>query len=1045
MYLSFPFPIWTVIPTVAQTKQNETTMVEEQAPEATAMSTTPTPESGSAAEEDDDFGTFSAYDTAESNDIKSDDGPQAEMIEENVPATAPPPPAAMMSSSLNEDEFYDASSDAAGMNQINDLSDENTEEGAAAEQNQPEVDLFGSVDHDAAITPDTPFAAVQSEGVINDNNIVADATDPFSAFDGISDNDEGGGEQNNEASDINEQDSNIATDGFGEFEGTGNDSSNNIDDSSLSNDKEEEEDDAVEDSPVDTSEPVAVELATDESTNPESGENPPPETYFTEETHTTVSLKGGASAFDGHASSEMNEITESEPKTSASPNDTSSSAFDAFAEIQDAPLPSSLGSATSSVKEAEGDTSTFGESEPVDVVIESTTNFGKFAEVTSLKNVADEKLNNEDKFTFTSSLDDNTAEEVDREDAEETETTTEVVSAQMPEISVNEAPTPVETSAEDEDSTLTAAKGDNGDVFGAYETTVPIHAPQESTYEIETTKHESAECLDDGETLPTPMDATGFPTPCEEGREEKQTNKDSPDAQDSFGFSSFEASVEGTTANEIEKDEVIFVEDAAPVESAVEETDAFVAFSAPTEEDIDTADADQDFPAEEDTALATEKNKAFDEKDVALDAFVAFSAPTEEDIDTADADQDFPAEEDTALATEKNKAFDEKDVAFDDIAIEDSDTAPAQEVLPDEADTALAEEDKVPVQTTVEESDGFGDFIAPTETDTARIDVDTLAEGAIEESDFDEFGEFAAVSVVEDDALAEGDLPVKVAIGLTEQDAPFPEKGTADDDDFGNFSAPVGEAPLTEVDSALTENDDAPVETAVEENDDFGDFTAPVEVETALDTALVAPDEVESTSPVEAAVNESDEFGDFGGFSSPSIEDGATIEAAATEGADEDFGDFGDFSAPVETEIEGPGESHKPVDAQPTVEDDEGDDFGEFGDFAAFEEAAPSQQTQDEEKATEDDITTPQVQSSHTISAEEDEFGDFGDFEESDAVEDTSGKSEPSGPVLVLNANVRDMFQKVFQVDKPVNSENGDDCIRLPFDVPMRTVLVSKQ
>ena len=85
------------------------------------------------------------------------------------------------------------------------------------------------------------------------------------------------------------------------------------------------------------------------------------------------------------------------------------------------------------------------------------------------------------------------------------------------------------------------------------------------------------------------------------------------------------------------------------------------------------------------------------------------------------------------------------------------------------------------------------------------------------------------------------------------------------------------------------------------------------------------------------------------------------------------------------------------------------------------------------------------MQSSHTISAEEDEFGDFGDFEESDAVEDTSGKSESSGPVLVLNANVRDMFQKVFQVDKPVNSENGDDCIRLPFDVPMRTVLVSKQ
>ena len=81
--------------------------------------------------------------------------------------------------------------------------------------------------------------------------------------------------------------------------------------------------------------------------------------------------------------------------------------------------------------------------------------------------------------------------------------------------------------------------------------------------------------------------------------------------------------------------------------------------------------------------------------------------------------------------------------------------------------------------------------------------------------------------------------------------------------------------------------------------------------------------------------------------------------------------------------------------------------------------------------------------SSQAVSAEEDEFGDFGDFDESDEVKEGSDENEPSRPIHVLHENVRDMFQKVFQVDDPADPQKGDGCVQLPFDVPMRTVLVS--
>lgn len=843
--------------------------MEEQATKATAMSNIPPLESDSTAainiEDDDDFGTFSGFETAASSDMKSDDDGSPE---ENAPAAASPPPSEMVSSSsLNEDEFFDAPFEAAGMNQINCMSNENAENEVVAEKmNQPEVDLFSSVE-DAAIIPPNDLAAVESKGgEINENN-VADSTDVFSAFDGII---EGGGEQN-EASHFNQQDDDV---GFGEFEGTVSGSPNDVVDMSPSNGDDDD------DSPSDATGPVGAELVKEENTSPESGENSLPANHSTKDTN-TASLEGDFSAFESHTFPEVNEIAEpghehqEASDTTPTPADTFS-AFDAFAEIQDAPLPPFGGSST-------------------DVVAETTTiedsgdNFGEFAGVNSIEKAAEEKTNN------SSPLQNYTTEE--KEDTKERETTPEnEVAAPVPVTSVLEAaPTNV--------TTLDAAEEDSGDVFGAFEETSPA-------------------------------------------------------------------------------------------------SDAFGAFSSLAHDNMDTAHAEkeQDILVQDDTALvtdATEKGTAVDETTTEeVDDFGDFTASNEDD-------------------------------------------------LPVETDTAFAEEGNSPEETVVEKNDDFGDFTTP--ENNAGIDA-ALDEGAIQETDF------ASPPVSGDETLVEGDLPVEEVVGVAEEDTNLPPGKVDDNDDFGDFTAHVTEAPPDALQSALPENN-VSMETGAEEFGDFGDFSAPVEVETDLETAPVAADEEKSnefgrftapveevTSPIETTANEDDEFGDFGGFSSPAIEAGAATNAP--EGADDEFGNFGDFSAPVEAETE----IHTPVDAQPSVEEE--DDFGEFGDFAAFdEEAAPAdneQNAQVDKLAAEEDISTPQeVQPSQAVAAEEDEFGDFGDFEESDEVKGTSGENEPSRPVHVLNENVRDMFQKVFRVDNPVELEKGDGCVQLPFDVPMRTVLVS--
>eukprot|EP00986_Skeletonema_menzelii_P011825 scaffold6215_cov82-Skeletonema_menzelii.AAC.2 len=742
--------------------------IEEQATDASAMSTIPPLEESSSTSnivegDDDYFGTFSAFEAPASSGF----------LEENAPAVvAPPPLPAMMSSSpLNEDEFFDAPFEDASMKQAHDISTENVEDETAAEMNKPEADLFSSVE-DAAITPPDALAAVQSEGGPINNNHVADNNDPFSAFDGIIE----GGDEQNEASHFNQPD-NV---GFGEFEGTVSGSSNNdIADISPSNGDND-------DSPTDTSDPVVVEVVEEESASPESGENLPVH-HSTEETHATVSFMGGVSAFD-HAFSEANEIAEPGQEyqgvdsVTPPPVDTSLSAFDAFVEIQDVPLPP-FGIISTDAIEAEGDTLAFEESEPAGVATETTTmeedvnNYVEYAGVSSIKNAADERSNNEDKFV---SHNYTTKEEDD--DIEEIETTPEEVEADLLETSaVESAPTNV-TSLE--------ANEDVNDVFGDFKEKVATSDafgafPALARINMDTAQAEQDVLVED--------DAALLPT-----KKIYLLKK-----------------VQLLTTNV----ELLWRMFVAP---PMEEDEALVEEDLPVEEDVELAEQDTHLP-EDDTALAdaTGKDAAFDDGAIdEEDDFVDFSAPNEED-----------------LPVEIDAAFSEVDQGLVENAVEESDnfddfTASNEEDLPVEVDTAFTEVDTAPLEAANEESNNFGDFTGPEDNE---IDA-AVAKETTQESDFDDFVGFAASPVVEDEALVEEDLPVEEDVGLAEQDTHLLEGEVKDNDDFGDFTAHVEETPLAEVNTTQ--------DTEVEENDDFGGFSAPVEESTTpVETSANESDE----------------------------------------------------------------------------------------------------------------------------------------------------------------------------------------------------------
>ena len=1076
-------------------------------PESSEASATATREEDS----DSNFGAFSAYETAESSDIKSksssdDDSPSdTNTLEENAANIAP---VMMSSSSLNENDFFDATSEEAAGDA--DVLDETLEETAVAENWPPETDIFDSVDDTIAATtiPDGLTSAVESKGVIIEN-ITDDSTDPFAAFDAITDNSfEGGGEQTQKESSIvnSIQDSNIETAGIGEFEGTGS----NVNDKILA---------ANHNGPVaDGNNPISMDelLENGENTHTESGENPTealstgtPGPDFTD---------NAASALDNNAPSEMNNTDKA--------ND-AFSAFDAFAEIQDAPPPS-LGGTALSANEAismEGDT--FSHDEPdgqqKEAVTETTAvntkdDTGQFTAATPLENAPDGNKDNGDNVAFKSS---DEADKVDTEEGEAIPSSEDDV-VQVPESNItHDTITPLEqpTEAANEnpiiqDEDLSAKDDDGDDGFGSFEETIPIQAPQETLAAVKPT-----ETNDGIEGSPSLMNNAS----------------DSPDPVDNFGLASFETPIERTATNDNnEKDESIAevdesddfgnfsegeIEKDTHVEAAVEGTNAFGDFAASTEENTVSAMkegvavaeetmADGEFsdfggyPAPPPLEKTPVDQETLEEKDSALAekeaTFVNATIGSSKDFGTFSAyqEENLTDEVDVAL-TEKDEVPTEQAASVSD-DFGDFSSPEEKEVDTDEVDVALTEKDEVPIEQTANVSDDFGDFSAPEEVDTALAETDialtetdtalaetevALIDETIEEPSFGDFDGFSAPPVEEADLVeVEEDLPIETDTALTEKDITSTKEIIEDSDDFGNFAAPTGEIQSAEVettetaetagaDDGFAEEDGAPAEIRPQESDDFGDFStsAPSHVDASSNFADVP-------TPVEAAVDESDGFGDFGGFSSPAVQDGPPIEAPKGEGeesfgdfgdfaatasfpeaavdndseqvdtidnSEQDFGDFGDFSTPVETETT----KTEPVVEEPAVEDDDG--FGDFGDFEAFEEATPAettpdmqQSTPDETKVTEDEVPNPQVQSSQAVS-EADEFGDFGDFEESDATQEPAGKSEPSEPVVVLNENVRDIFQNAFQIDQTIDTVKRDSCIRLPFDMPMHTVLVS--
>ena len=1012
-------------------------------------------------EDDEDFGAFSAFETATFTD---DDGPPSEDLVNKSTADDEPQMAETIASAFNDNniEFADAPFEAATVNQI--------------EANQP-VDLFSNSAVVTEIKTSDNLEAVELKGADIVENVVGNI-DPFSTFDALVDNTEGGGEQ----SDIplfNQQNADVVGDEFGDFEG-GNSGSNDFDNTPPSSNETG--------SAVVVPDPVTTEVANDTNIVPDD---------------------------NGAASNE----------------------FDAFADVKDAPLPAFNSVKSEIIGDPFSETSKPDqEVSEINTVETSDNDFGAFEENNGIEENAavNEDYNEEgenvgevenpsEEITSEVSLIDTEETPVDVSNVEpvggndddlfgafeETspvqplqDTPAEITDKDSTAEILNECvDIKVSTTSFEEGTEDASANEDKpntrNDNFGftSFEATIAVE-------KITTDKTEggSVEDKDPGESIIEESDGFGaFTAPTEGNREidlaqaehditvdnvaalidngfERDIAVDDVEIQRNDDFGDFEAPTVNETPDDV--DTPLSAEDTAVMANTDEGSDDFGDFTDPKE----ISSLEQNISAGDDVVLkndASEKNGAADDAEIEKEEdFGAFSAPIEEDAAIA------------PETVERENAVDNKESVGND---EFGDfEAPNQKELPVATDASLNEEEGDFVESAVEDCDDFGDFNASNDVPTVDL---------TQEPDLGDFGEFAAPPMLDDneEALANNDLPSETDVGLTEQGTDVPKEGI-DDNDFGDFSTHVEDTVVVENDVALAEKDDvSPQETAIEAIDDFGDFSAPVETESAIDASdavengdfgdFNAPAE-QLLSPAEDTVNESDEFGDFDGFSSPTTEVEAT--AAAIGGTDDDFNDFGEFSAPTETDTatdtkEGAQKRHEPVDMQPAIEDDD-----DFGDFAAFEEATPTEITgnqspaQEIDKAAENGTSTPPVQqevapggedefgdfgefeepdkvvvdensgenepsksvneNKEVVGSAEDEFGDFGDFEEpNEAVKETGDENETCRPVHVLDENIRAMFQNVFKIDNPVNLENGDGDVKLPFDNPMRTVLVSSQ
>jgi hypothetical protein len=192
-------------------------------------------------------------------------------------------------------------------------------------------------------------------------------------------------------------------------------------------------------------------------------------------------------------------------------------------------------------------------------------------------------------------------------------------------------------------------------------------------------------------------------------------------------------------------------------------------------------------------------------------------------------------------------------------------------------------------------------------------------------------------------------------------------------------------------------------------------------------------------------------------------EGAATSAPLAVASNDDSFDAFGDF----EVSEDGPGDGLQDPEP-PAVQHDEsnnlandGEEFEDFGDFDGFE-TAPLENTPPSVENNIDHESSRSLPSVILSSVDQDdggEFDEFGDFEAFDngtLPEEVNDATTESGPkasapaerpeVSVLSEGVRRMFQNVFAHSDPVapGFEEGKTCSQLPFDVPMRKILVSK-
>jgi hypothetical protein len=255
-----------------------------------------------------------------------------------------------------------------------------------------------------------------------------------------------------------------------------------------------------------------------------------------------------------------------------------------------------------------------------------------------------------------------------------------------------------------------------------------------------------------------------------------------------------------------------------------------------------------------------------------------------------------------------------------------------------------------------------------------------------------------------------------------------------------------------------------------DDEDDFGGFASfeeAVSSQTKDIDGVHKDTEPDNTQKDDAEENDFDEFASFEAATSPAVDD-ADHQNDLTTGPEDTSTNAEIPSLLGNQQHTGPVSQPEPVGVNLTDDDD-------FGDFGDFEEVAPSYMDPNElpnnaeqdigvfgdfEEVTPTDMDQNELSNNaeqdNAPAIEDDDFGEFADFEEvppsigdfeempSTGVEpETKAAAAQNSPATILSENVRAMFENVFEADRTGRFGLSGESSMLPFDVTLRSVLVS--